>query len=107
MNILFTLNPKVSTALAVLIGYALLDDLNAQEQNVLGNWLMLIAQLIITNATSQQLIENYVLSANNYININSAELKNNYSPLFYDIDKLREVINNLHPWQKNALFKEK
>ena len=47
MKGLFSLNPKVSTALAVLIGYLLIDDYNAQEQNVIGNWLMLTSQLLM------------------------------------------------------------
>ena len=35
---------------AVLLGYLLIDDLTANEQNALGNWLMLVAQLLCTNA---------------------------------------------------------
>ncbi len=105
MNILFTLNPKISTALSVLIGYLLIDDLSAQEQNVLGNWLMLTAQTIITNATSQQLIENYCLTNNN-ININSQNVKNNYSPLFYNINTLKEVISNIDPKDREIFIND-
>lgn len=35
---------------AIIVGYLLIDDLTAKEQNALGNWLMLVAQVISTNA---------------------------------------------------------
>ncbi len=47
-------SPKTFTLSAVVIGYLLLDDLTANEQNALGNWLMLIAQLLCTNAFYKQ-----------------------------------------------------
>ncbi len=39
---------------AVIIGYLLIDDLTANEQNALGNWLMLVAQVLSTNAFYRQ-----------------------------------------------------
>lgn len=42
--------PKLFSFSAVAIGYILIDDLTANEQNALGNWLMLVAQLLQTNA---------------------------------------------------------
>lgn len=47
--------PKLSTLSAVAIGYLLLDDTTSSEQNALGNWLMLIAQMLCTNAYFVQL----------------------------------------------------
>ena len=47
-------SPKTFTLSAVVIGYLLLDDLTANEQNALGNWLMLVAQLLCTNAFYKQ-----------------------------------------------------
>ena len=41
------------------VGYLLLDDLNASEQNALGNWLMLVAQVLCTNAYFRQLKNQY------------------------------------------------
>ncbi len=105
MNNLFTLNPKISTALAVLIGYILIEDLSAAEQNTLGNWLMLISQLLITNATSQQLIESYASSYNN-INLNDQNIKNKYNPVFYDIETLRNTIKEIYPEELNGVFKD-
>ncbi len=39
---------------AVLVGYLLIDDLTTNEQNALGNWLMLTAQVLCTNAFYKQ-----------------------------------------------------
>lgn len=35
---------------AIAVGLLLLDDNNPLEQNVLGNWLFLVAQILCTNA---------------------------------------------------------
>ena len=53
------ISPKISTFSAVAVGYLLLDDLNASEQNALGNWLMLVAQVLCTNAYFRQLKNEY------------------------------------------------
>lgn len=42
--------PKLFSLSAVAIGYILIDDTTANEQNALGNWLMLVAQVLSTNA---------------------------------------------------------
>lgn len=42
--------PKLFSASAVVVGYLLIDDLTANEQNAIGNWLMLVAQVLSTNA---------------------------------------------------------
>lgn len=42
--------PKLFSLSAVAIGYLLIDDTTANEQNALGNWLMLVAQVLSTNA---------------------------------------------------------
>lgn len=42
--------PKVFSLSAVVVGYILIDDTTANEQNALGNWLMLVAQVLSTNA---------------------------------------------------------
>lgn len=104
MHSLFTLNPKVSTALFTLIGFILIEDLSTLEQNVVGNWLMLTAQVVITNASSQQLIESYTQGAG--ININSNELKNKYNPLFYDIENLRNILHTMKPNEMQKVFND-
>lgn len=42
--------PKLFSLSAVVVGYILIDDMTANEQNALGNWLMLVAQVLSTNA---------------------------------------------------------
>lgn len=42
--------PKLFSLSAVIVGYILIDDSTANEQNALGNWLMLVAQVLSTNA---------------------------------------------------------
>ena len=42
--------PKLFSLSAVVVGYILIDDMSANEQNAVGNWLMLVAQVLSTNA---------------------------------------------------------
>ena len=42
--------PKLFSASAIVVGYLLIDDMTANEQNALGNWLMLVSQVLSTNA---------------------------------------------------------
>lgn len=46
--------PKLFSLSAVVVGYILIDELTANEQNALGNWLMLAAQVLSTNAFYKQ-----------------------------------------------------
>lgn len=54
MNIIPNVPPKVFSLSAVAVGYLLIDNLTANEQNALGNWLMLTAQVLSTNAFYKQ-----------------------------------------------------
>ena len=54
MNIIPNISPKAFSFSAVVVGYLLIDDLTANEQNALGNWLMLTAQVLCTNAFYKQ-----------------------------------------------------
>lgn len=56
--------PKLFTLSAVAVGYILLDDATANEQNALGNWLMLVAQLLCTNAFYRKVREERGLETN-------------------------------------------
>ncbi|MCI9084238.1 MAG: hypothetical protein HFH46_01305 [Bacilli bacterium] len=49
------ISPKLYTLSAAIVGFLLIDDSNANEQNALGNWLMLVAQVLCTNAYFLQL----------------------------------------------------
>lgn len=55
MNKLPDLPPEIYSLSACIVGFLLIDDMDANEQNALGNWLMLVAQVLCTNAYFQQL----------------------------------------------------
>lgn len=52
----FNLPPKTMTLIAVLLGYLMIDDLTAAEQNELGNFLILIGQILETNSAGMQVM---------------------------------------------------
>ena len=79
------INPQLSSFIAVIIGAALVDDFSAQEQNAIGNWLMLIAQYIITHASQQNLIESRL----NKKNTNNRQYQQ-------DIDYLLEAVKRIY-----------
>lgn len=54
MSIIPDVPPKLFSFSAVAVGYFLIDDLTANEQKALGNWLMLTAQVLCTNAYYKQ-----------------------------------------------------
>lgn len=66
-------NPHLYAMLAVTVGFSCVGDYNANEQNSIGNWLILVGQYILTHAAQQQLIEARLENFN--ININSREHK--------------------------------
>lgn len=45
---------KAFSLSAVAVGYLLIDDLTANEQNAIGNWLKLVSQVLCTNAFYKQ-----------------------------------------------------
>ncbi len=45
--------PKTFTTLALLVGFFMLDALSANAQNTLGNFFMLVAQVLETSANQQ------------------------------------------------------
>lgn len=51
------MSPKIFSLSAVVVGYILIDDMTANEQNAVGNWLMLVAQVLCTNAFYRQVMQ--------------------------------------------------
>jgi hypothetical protein len=100
-NDLFNTNPRFSTSISFILGLLLVDNLTAPEQNMLGNWIILLGQTILTNAASQNIIESRINGT--IININSKEVKSIYNPFYYDINKAKDIINKLYPNNKNDL----
>lgn len=83
------INPTSYNLIAVAIGIFLVGDLNANEQNSLGNWFMLLGQYLATNASQQQLIESRI--ENNNININSRKAKNGGGVFTTDSNKSNQT----------------
>ena len=75
------MEPKIFSLSAVTVGYLLIDDLTANEQNALGNWLMLVAQVLCTNAFYKQVLSERKIKNS----INEEEL----------LQKFVEVISNI------------
>lgn len=59
MNFLPKINAFEFTTIAFVIGIVLCDDLTPAEQNSVGNFFMLVEQVLSTNASQQQVINNY------------------------------------------------
>ncbi len=72
------IEPGLFTLTAVAVGACLIQDYNANEQNAIGNWIIMAGQYVLTNAAQQQLIESRIENAN--INTNSKEAKAGGSP---------------------------
>ena len=53
--------------------HACVGDFNANEQNSIGNWIIMVGQYVLTHAAQQQLIESRIENSN--ININSKKAK--------------------------------
>ena len=80
------------TISAFLIGYLLLDDLNPAEQNSIGNWFMMVGQVLCTNSAQQQVINNRNNNkdGNNVINSNDTSfesLKRSVNTMSQELDK--------------------
>ena len=75
-------DPHLFAMLAVTVGFASVGDYNANEQNSIGNWLILVGQYILTHAAQQQLIEARL--ENNNLNTNSKKHKNGNGGPFTD-----------------------
>ena len=76
---------KSLTFIGFVIGYSLIGNLNAYEQNALGNFFMEIAQVLETNSAILQ-----TLMPNNQTNINEIELIKNA------INKINSELNKYH-----------
>ncbi len=85
MNFLPKVDAYSYTTSAFVIGLLLIDNLTPAEQNSVGNWFMLIGQVLATSASQQQVINNY----NNTSNSNNQHIVNNNDA----IKKAVEIIN--------------
>lgn len=91
MNIVPSVPSKLYTISATIIGFLLIDDLTPAEQNSLGNWFMLLAQVLCTNAAQQQLLNNRNKSMDDTIITD----EKNIETLKKAIYTIQKEINNL------------
>lgn len=101
MNLVPNVPAKVFSGSAVAVGYLLIENLTANEQNALGNWLMLAAQVLCTNAFYQQVQQerNQNNSATNYQNrensFSSANTNNYAQDSDAEIEMLKKFVSAL------------
>lgn len=90
MNIIPSISSNSYITTSFLIGLLLSDGLTPAEQNSLGNWFMLIGQVLCSSSAQQQLLNNRSNLSNNYNShiINDNNLKK-------DMEQLKKSVNNI------------
>ncbi len=79
---------NIYTLSAIVIGYILLNDSSPAEQNSLGNWFMLIGQVLCTNSAQQQVINN----RNGTSNKSNQHIINDTFGSDYTVENIEKVI---------------
>lgn len=93
---------KLWTTICFIIAMAITDDLTANEQNAIGNWFVLLGQVLCTTGALQQEIEEKIKGVT--ININSKQAKQNNSPFtekYIDIETLKRTIQKVEEQLNN------
>jgi uridine phosphorylase len=91
MRLIPDIPPKLFTLSAVAVGYLLIDDTTSNEQNALGNWLMLVAQILCTNAFYKQ-----VAAERNTNMENGKSTEDTVAMLQKMVDALNKEMNNIN-----------
>lgn len=92
-------NPTLYTLSAVAVGAIFTDEFTPNEQNSIGNWLILVGQVILTNASQEILIKGR--SKNGYIDPAIIGIDPIEQELKYDekeLENLKKAINKI--WQE-------
>ena len=97
MNLIPNIPAKAFSLSAIVVGYLLIDDLTANEQNALGNWLMLTAQVLSTNAFYKQVQQERSTNVTDNMNNNDSNItiKENVAILQKMVNALNKEIENL------------
>ncbi len=90
MNLIPNVPAKAFSFSAVAVGYLLIDDLTANEQNALGNWLMLVAQVLSTNAFYKQVQQERGLD------LNGKKISQENFSTEQEIELLKKMVNALN-----------
>ena len=96
MNLIPNIPPKLFSLSAVAVGYLLIDDMTANEQNAVGNWLMLVAQVVSTNAFYKQVMQERGLDTTNTHSYNENDtivmMQKMMDAFKKEIDKLKKEV---------------
>lgn len=97
MNLIPNIPAKAFSLSAIVVGYLLIDDLTANEQNALGNWLMLTAQVLSTNAFYKQVQQERSTNVTDNMNNNDSNItiKENIAILQKMVNALNKEIETL------------
>lgn len=93
--------PQLFSLSAVIVGVLLVDDSTPNEQNALGNWLMLVSQYLCTNAAYGQLLQSNTQTPGSFNENNSQNGINNSNSTQSDEETMKMLIKMV-----NALNKE-
>lgn len=91
-------NPELFSAIGAIAGLVIEADFNSYELNSIGNWLILVGQILLTTAAQQQLInQRYCQDPGSNIksHANCHERANPIKANKVDMDKIIEVIKKL------------
>lgn len=97
--------PKLFSLSAVIVGYILIDDMTANEQNALGNWLMLVAQVLSTNAFYRGVMQERGLEPQNSTESGKTNRKTKTNENEYTIRMLEKMVSALQE-EINSIKKE-
>lgn len=80
-----SIDPNLFTLIAVAVGYACVGNFDVNEQNSIGNWIIMVGQYVLTHAAQQQLNESRIEKSN--INTNSQKYKSGQGGPYTDNEK--------------------
>lgn len=89
----------IFTLSAVVVGFLLAEGETPNEQNAIGNWLMLVSQYLCTNAAYGQLKQSNTQTPGSFNEYNNANNPN------YNNQSMEETLNMLNK-MVNALNQE-
>lgn len=98
VNLITSLPPRAATLLSVIIGFILIDDLDADEQAVLGAFIINVGNILTTNAVNQEFLEDRAFDKE------FEEVKENVEEieqLKRDIEALRNQIEQINDKKDN------
>lgn len=95
MNFIPNISAKAFSFSAIVVGYLLIDDLTANEQNALGNWLMLTAQVLCTNAFYKQVQQERATNHQKTPVYDDISTEESIEMLKKMVNALNQEINNL------------